>query len=172
MNQILNSGVDPSECSNYCLYAALINNNKSIIRRLLEDSRVDPSVNDNYAIGVIAENGTIDLVKKLLGDSRIDPSKIDGLIGFAARGGHYNVVKLLLEDGRADPTGWGNFAMLVAAEKGHLDIIKLLFEDERINLLKNDIDKVIGEGFRNNHYEIVQFLQNIKNASNACSKTD
>ena len=113
--------------------------NKTELKRVLDEKLYDPTVNNNEPLKFACRIGQTDIVKLLLeytdefGNNPVNPgvSQNDPLRS-ACRNGHTSTVKLLLEDDRVNPTDKNNEPIRLASRYGNLEIIKLLLLYEKI----------------------------------------
>lgn len=97
----------------------------------------------------------------ILKDKIVDNNSLTFLpLAWASDSGHFEITKYLLNCGQIDPSHSHNAALLMAAKNKHIDVVQLLLSDKRVNPYGKDLPYTSIND--NNHYQVLDFLANIK----------
>ncbi len=144
------------------LMTALLNNDTSNIKQLIERADVNVKSQGVTPLLLASVNGQMEAVKLLLEKgAKIDTADQygNGALMFAVRQGHAEVAKLLFEKGaKINLELHGADALRLAAKHGHTDIVKLLL-DKGVEIDSENIgETALTLAAKNGHIDTVKLL--------------
>jgi ankyrin repeat protein len=131
MTYFLTKGWQPSYED---LITAIVKNQVTSVKVLLNKGNIDPSSSHNFPIRCATAGGKIEIVKILLEDKRVDPTDDScNAIGSALHRGNPELVRLLLDDARVPHAIDYNETIIWAAMGGNLEVVRMLLVDPRVD---------------------------------------
>lgn len=162
VEDLLQTGADPTTKNNYALINASTRGHVDIVNRLLQDSRVNFYIDTkNRALISAIINKRLNVVNRLLQDPQVDP-RYDGnsALHQAIIGNRTEIIFRLIQDDRVDPSAYENQLIRWASAWGHLNLVVTLLSDSRVNPGDSyqGANYAIVRASRNGHYDIVRLL--------------
>lgn len=156
--------VNPTAQSNAPLYWACRNGHTDVVRELLDpipwylgQALANPGTHRGDVLLHACSSGYTEIVRMLLRDPRVDLGRCElSPLDVAVKHGQTNVVRLILkEEPRIVPRVP---QLLFACRKGYVDIFREIFCDKRLDLDKEDIERLVLRAFNCDQKEILRTL--------------